>query len=88
MLTRGQELVAKIDETDAVGVVLEPGQASFHHPFVFHGSHPNRSNADRVGFGIQYIKTEVSPLQDFQGAPVLVRGVDRYEHFAHLPAIR
>jgi non-heme Fe2+,alpha-ketoglutarate-dependent halogenase len=88
MLTRGQELVANIDETEAIDVILEPGHASFHHPFVFHGSLPNRSSADRVGFGIQYIRTDVSPLQDFKGAPVLVRGIDRYEHFVHPPAVQ
>ena len=46
-----------IDESDAVDLVLEPGDLSIHHPNVFHGSHTNTSDRWRRGLTIRYIPT-------------------------------
>lgn len=81
MLTRGQRLAVEHDESNAVDVVLHPGQVSFHHPYIIHGSPPNRSAGPRIGLGIQYIATRAKPIQGFSGSPMLVRGNDRYHHF-------
>ena len=52
ILTRGQTIEG-LDETQAVNVVLEPGQMSLHHGRTIHGSTPNRSSERRIGIAIQ-----------------------------------
>ena len=52
ILTRGQ-VVKDVDESDAVDLILKPGQMSLHHAEVIHGSQPNQSNQRRVGYAIQ-----------------------------------
>ncbi len=44
-----------IDESEAVNLILEPGDISIHHPNVFHGSHTNTSPRWRRGLTIRYI---------------------------------
>jgi len=46
-----------IDESDAVNIILNPGDISIHHPNVFHGSHVNESPRWRRGLTIRYIPT-------------------------------
>ena len=55
MLSRGQEIAMEVDESQAVDVVLEPGQMSIHHPHLFHRSAPNHSGDRRIGMNVQYI---------------------------------
>ena len=52
ILTRGQQ-IADVDESQAVDLVLRPGQMSMHHARTIHGSQPNRSAQRRAGFAIQ-----------------------------------
>jgi non-heme Fe2+,alpha-ketoglutarate-dependent halogenase len=52
ILTRGQT-VAGVDPAEAVNLVLEPGQMSLHHPWLVHGSRPNKSDARRIGLAMQ-----------------------------------
>lgn len=59
LLTRGQT-VQDVDESEAVDLVLEPGQMSLHHIKTLHDSRPNLTNDRRIGFTIQcYIPPEV-----------------------------
>ncbi len=59
ILTRGQT-VRDVDETDAVELILEPGQMSLHHIKTLHDSKPNLTADRRIGFTIQcYIPPEV-----------------------------
>ena len=45
---------------DAVDLILEPGEVSFHHLQTVHGSQPNRSGDRRIGFAVQaYIRADV-----------------------------
>ena len=85
-LTRGQEAVVEIAEEDTVPVELAPGQASFHHGKLLHGSGPNRSDERRIGFAINYISTGVRQTVAKEDFAMLVRGEDRYGHFQLVPA--
>ena len=46
-----------IDESEAVSLILNPGDISIHHPNVIHGSHANKSPRWRRGLTIRYIPT-------------------------------
>ena len=85
MLSRGQELVAPVDETQAVNAPLLPGQASLHHGLTFHASLPNRSNDRRIGFAIRYIKPSMRQAGGQTGVATLVQGDDCYHHFESAP---
>jgi len=52
ILTRGQ-VVKDVDESNAVDLILNPGEMSIHHGAVIHGSKPNRSKHRRMGFSLQ-----------------------------------
>ena len=80
MLTRGQIVEHKVDENDAVDVVLQPGEASLHHVRLIHGSGPNNSDDRRIGFAIRYIPTHVRNVVG-RDCAALVRGVDEYGYF-------
>jgi len=61
ILTRGQE-VSGVDVDAAVDVELRPGQISLHHPWLVHGSRPNRTEDRRVGVAFQaYVGAELRP---------------------------
>ena len=86
MLSRGQEISVKVDERDAVDVVLQPGQMSLHHVRLIHGSEPNRAEHRRIGFAIRYLPTSVRQISGLRDTATLVRGRDDYGHFDHEPA--
>jgi len=80
LLTRGQEVAVDVDESQAVTVVLEPGEISLHHVRVIHGSPANPSADRRIGFAVRYIPTSVAQVAGEDSAS-LVRGEDRFHHF-------
>ena len=84
LLTRGQEVAVAVDETKAVPLILEPGEMSLHHVRLVHGSPPNPSGDRRIGFAIRYIPTHIRQLEGEDSAS-LVRGTDRFHHFAPEP---
>ena len=62
ILTRGQQ-VKNIDKSQAVNFELRPGQMSLHHPWLVHGSLPNRSKQRRIGIAMQsYLGSDVRPV--------------------------
>lgn len=81
MLSRGQEIATEIDESQAVDVVLEPGQMSIHHPHLFHRSSPNRSGDRRIGMNVQYIAPHVRQVVGSSDSAMPVRGRDRTGNF-------
>jgi non-heme Fe2+,alpha-ketoglutarate-dependent halogenase len=87
LLTRGQEIAVKVDESKAVFVELKPGQASLHHVLLFHGSEPNRSDDRRIGLAVRYIPTRLKQAVGQRDWATLVRGKDTYHHFEpeHVP---
>lgn len=84
LLTRGQEVAVDVDPASASRLDLEPGEMSLHHVRLIHGSPPNPSDGRRIGFAIRYIPTSVRQLHGNDSA-TLVRGVDRFNSFAHEP---
>lgn len=84
ILTRGQT-VTNVDESSAVDLVLRPGQMSLHHPWLVHGSQPNRSESRRVGIAMQsYLAADVRPVGgDYH--VVHVRGQLPHESFLTVP---
>jgi len=83
LLSRGQEVEAKVDEKDAVDITLQPGEMSLHHVLLVHGSEPNRASWPRVGFAVRYVPTYVRQLNGAIDSATLVRGKDSYGHFDH-----
>ncbi len=80
ILTRGQE-VEDVDASDAVPLILRPGQMSIHSARVIHASQPNRSADRRIGFVIQpYMPPSVQQTITPTGAQ-LVRGRDDHGNF-------
>ena len=80
LLSRGQEIAVKVDESKSVDCILKPGEMSLHHVKLVHGSEPNRSNDRRIGLAIRYIPTTVRQLK-VRDSATLVRGVDRHGNF-------
>jgi non-haem Fe2+, alpha-ketoglutarate-dependent halogenase len=82
LLTRGQEIAVSVDENKVVNMPLQSGEMSLHHIRTFHSSEPNRSADRRIGFAIRYIPTRIRQTQVDGDSATLVRGTDRYGHFA------
>ena len=70
----------EVDLSEAVDVLLEPGQISLHHADIVHGSGPNRSATRRVGFAIRYVDPAVGQESDHHPV-VLARGTDRHGNY-------
>lgn len=85
LLTRGQEVEAKVDESQAVDFVLEPGEVSLHHVLIVHGSGPNRASWPRRGFAVRYMPTSLKPAEGRSSSAMLVRGIDRFGY--HIPEV-
>jgi len=83
MLSRGQTVIADIDEARAEPIVLSPGEFSLHHTMAIHASDPNTGDDDRIGIGISYIPTRVRHVGPTRLSATLVRGHDTYHHFDH-----
>jgi ectoine hydroxylase-related dioxygenase (phytanoyl-CoA dioxygenase family) len=86
LLSRGQEIAVEVDERQAVDVVLAPGEMSLHNVRLIHGSEPNDAPHRRIGFAIRYIPTRIRQLNAIADSASLVRGQDRFGHFAPEPA--
>jgi non-haem Fe2+, alpha-ketoglutarate-dependent halogenase len=85
MLTRGQKISVPIDESKTVAIELGPGQASLHNIRLAHASAPNRSGDRRIGISMHYIPTCTKQLAADWDSASLVRGEDRFHHFAPAP---
>ncbi|MCB1743203.1 MAG: phytanoyl-CoA dioxygenase family protein [Gammaproteobacteria bacterium] len=83
MLTRGQTAV--VDDSDAVDIVLEPGEICLFHPLAVHGSNPNSSGERRIGYAMRYIVPERRQVVEETDSVALVLGEDRFGHFEHEP---
>lgn len=85
MLSRGQEAAVEVDEAAAVDIELNPGEMSFHHAKIVHGSHANASSRARIGFAIRYISPSVRQAAGAEDSVMLVRGEDRQRNFLYDP---
>ena len=85
MLTRGQEIAIEVDENAAVTMALRPGQMSIHNVRLAHASGPNDSGDRRIGVSFHYMPTRSRQLVGEWDSAALVRGEDRFHHFAATP---
>ena len=85
LLTRGQEISVRVDEANAVAMPLEPGEISLHNVRLAHASGPNRSTDRRIGLSLHYMPTRTKQVVGEWDSAALVRGEDRYGHFALTP---
>ena len=85
LLTRGQEIAVEVDEASAENVLLQAGQASFHHGHMFHASGPNQTNARRLGVAIRYVAPSMKQVSGDKLLVSQVSGEDCYGHFEHMP---
>jgi len=85
MLTRGQEISVEVDESKAVAMPLQSGEASLHNGRLAHASAPNRSDDRRIGLSLHYMPTKTKQIVGDWDSAALVRGEDRYGHFTHTP---
>jgi len=53
----GHEIAVEVHESQAVDMVLRPGDVEVHHPNIVHGSNANTSPRRRCGLTIRYIPT-------------------------------
>jgi non-haem Fe2+, alpha-ketoglutarate-dependent halogenase len=83
LLSRGQVMKREIDSSDAVDLVLAPGEISLHHVNVAHASAPNNSSDDRIGIAIRYVSPNVKQRLGERDSATLVRGEDRVGNFEH-----
>lgn len=88
MLTRGQEIAVDVDEQAAISMALEPGEMSLHNVRLAHASGPNSSGDRRIGVSFHYMPTRSRQLVGSWDSAALVRGEDRYHHFAAAPVPR
>ena len=88
MLTRGQEIAVAVDEAAAVAMPLAPGEVSFHNVRMAHASGPNRGGDRRIGLSLHYMPTRTRQVVGDWDSAALVRGEDRYGHFAIAPRPR
>ena len=80
LFATGQSLHVPVDAPIEL-MVIEPGQFSLHHTYLFHNSMPNRSNDRRIGLGISYIPTRCRCSSKVRLSASLARGTDRFGHF-------
>jgi ectoine hydroxylase-related dioxygenase (phytanoyl-CoA dioxygenase family) len=85
MLTRGQEIEVEVDESKTVAMPLQPGEVSLHNVRLAHASSPNRSSERRIGLSLHYMPTCTKQVVGEWDSAALVRGEDRFGHFAHTP---
>lgn len=81
ILARGQSITEAIDPVRAVDLVLKPGELAFFHYNIVHGSRPNRSHDRRIMLLVEMMPTSAYQAGGQESA-MLVRGVDRFAHFA------
>jgi hypothetical protein len=81
---------AVFDESQAVDIILAPGDVSVHHPYTLHGSKSNTSDAWRRGGSIQYMPTTTRITDDDWPSAFVFRGkaVDGINHYRPKPKYR
>jgi hypothetical protein len=55
LLGHGEEIQVEVDESQAMDLVLRPGEMSLHQNNIIHGSGPWRSGGKRIGFILRFV---------------------------------
>ena len=85
MLTRGQTISDRVDESKAVNIEANTGEAVFFTYRIAHASHPNRSNDRRIGIAVRYISPSARQVKSDWDSATLIRGEDKFGNFVHEP---
>ncbi len=80
MFATGQSLAVAADAKLDM-LILQPGEFSLHHTYLFHNSMANRSDDRRIGLGISYIPARCRCSSQVRLSATLVRGIDHHGHF-------
>ncbi len=78
--------ISGVDESNAIDVEMQPGQAVFFNEHMLHGSKPNISSTARVACSIRYTTPEVTFAMEEWGGDkeriktFLVKGEDRFHN--------
>ena len=81
ILSRPYRVTCDFDETQAVDVVMRPGELTLQHDHTIHGSRPNRSDARRIGLLADFTTPDARKDSGRRESAILVRGVDDYGHW-------
>ncbi len=81
LIRLGKGIYDRFADDDGVLVPVAAGEMSLHHTHTVHASGLNRSTDRRIGVGVSYIPAHVRPSRIPHSSALLVRGVDRYQHF-------
>ncbi|MEM7292851.1 MAG: phytanoyl-CoA dioxygenase family protein [Pseudomonadota bacterium] len=81
MLRRGQRITDKFSEQESVDLHYEPGEASFHHSYVVHGSGANESASWRLAVGFNYASADVVPTKGCRDSALYIAGANRNTAF-------
>ena len=74
---RGERIDMVLDESQAIDVLLRPGEMSLHQSTVVHGSNSNVSEEPRIGFIVRFVTSQTTN----PGRPMLrVRGAADCSH--------
>ncbi len=74
LLGRREKVLADIEPSAAVDLLLAPGEMSLHHVLLIHGSEANRSSERRVGFAVRFIPGNMRPREGIRMSATPVRG--------------
>ena len=84
LLRRGQRITVSVEESWAVELAPSPGEMSLHGTGIVHGSGANDTDDWRIACGMNILPTSVRHAARRESA-LLVRGSDRFGHFAPEP---
>ncbi len=86
----GSEIAVDVDESQAVNMVLQPGDVEVHHPMIFHASDVNHSPKRRAGLTIRYIptSTKITNPDIVKQASFWLRGAPGVNEYIPRPAYR
>lgn len=85
MLTRGQTISNGVDESKAVNIEVDTGEAVLFTYRIAHASHPNRSDDRRIGIAVRYISPSARQTKSDWDSATLIRGEDNFGNFVHEP---
>lgn len=83
------ELDVKVDESEAVDVVVPAGGVSLHDPYLIHDSKANLSDRRRCGLTLRYIPTTTRiKRENFPAYLCRGKAVDGINNYPPLPRFR
>lgn len=86
LLSQGQSIDENlINKNNIVNLELKPGECSFHHPNIIHGSDKNDSENYRILFAIRYISSDVKQEANQYNTATLVSGQNSNKFFINEP---